>query len=195
MVPVRPEICCLTQRWGRLAVYGSRLPGPGTKLQGQGAVTPSLHLEVPDVQFVEPGHRSGIWQSLGWRVCGTADSGIWVLKGDARGHMLPANLECQDGIISKKTKLQSKPGVGVTLQTPAACSWILGTAVICSTMRAPPGFEEPRCIPTPAPATLQQHVPDTVALPLLHDAFRHPLLSTQTPQLFVPDDFNRTTFY
>ena len=32
----------------------------------------------------------GIRQSMGWwKVCGTAGLGIWVLKGDLRGRMLP----------------------------------------------------------------------------------------------------------
>ena len=31
---------------------------------------------------------------MGWtKVCGTAQSGIWVLKGNARTRMLPANLD------------------------------------------------------------------------------------------------------
>ena len=35
-----------------------------------------------------------IRQSLGWtKVCGTAQSGIWVLKGNARTCMLPENLD------------------------------------------------------------------------------------------------------
>ena len=57
-------------------------------------VPPSLHREVPDTQFVSPGRGLGIRQSMGWtKVCETARSGIWVLKGDARTRMLPANLD------------------------------------------------------------------------------------------------------
>ena len=57
-------------------------------------VTPSLHPEVPGIQFVSPGCGLGIRQSMGWtKVCETAQSGIWVLKGDARARMLPANLD------------------------------------------------------------------------------------------------------
>ena len=51
----------------------------------EGAVTPSLHPEVPGIQFVSPGYGLDIRHSMGWtKVCGTARSGIWVLKGIAR---------------------------------------------------------------------------------------------------------------
>ena len=57
-------------------------------------MTPSIHWEVPDSQSVPPGCGVGLRQSMGWRkVCGTAGSGIWVLKGDSRGRMPPANLD------------------------------------------------------------------------------------------------------
>ena len=50
--------------------------------------------EVPGVQFVSPGYGLDIRQSMGWtKVCGTARSGIWVLKGNARARMLPENLD------------------------------------------------------------------------------------------------------
>ena len=71
-----------------------RQPGTGTRRVREGAVTPSLHPEVPGIQFVSPGYGLGIRQSMGWtKVCGTAQSGIWVLKGNARTRMLPANLD------------------------------------------------------------------------------------------------------
>ena len=55
-------------------------------------MTPSLHPEVPDTQFVSPRRGLGIRQSVGWRkVCGTAGSWVWVLKDDSRG--LPTNLD------------------------------------------------------------------------------------------------------
>ena len=70
-----------------------RQPGTGTRKERRGAVTPSLHPEVPDTQFVSPGRGLGIRQSMDWtKVCETALSGIWVLKGNARARMLPANL-------------------------------------------------------------------------------------------------------
>ena len=69
-------------------------PGTGTRRQRVGVVTPSLHLEVPGLQFVSPGHGLEIRQSMGWtKVCETARSGIWVLKGNARARMLPASLD------------------------------------------------------------------------------------------------------
>ena len=71
-----------------------RQPGTGTRKVRGGAVTPSLHPEVPDTQFVSPGRGVGIRQPMGWmKVCETAQSGIWVLKGVARARMLPDNLD------------------------------------------------------------------------------------------------------
>ena len=55
-----------------------RQPGTGTRQVRGGAVTPSLHPEVPDIHFVSPGYGLDIRQSMGWtKVCGTAQSGIW----------------------------------------------------------------------------------------------------------------------
>ena len=69
-------------------------PGTGTRRQRVGVDTPSLHPEVPGLQFVSPGHGLEIRQSMGWtKVCGTTQSGIWVLKGNSRTRMFPANLD------------------------------------------------------------------------------------------------------
>ena len=104
----RPKICVLSQSGGRgkfsgrPAAFGSRLqvtfpegqPGTGTRRSGGGAVTPFIHPEVPDSFFVSPGRGKAIRQAMDWkRVCGTAGSGIWVPKGDARARMLPDNLD------------------------------------------------------------------------------------------------------
>ena len=71
-----------------------RQPGTGTKRGREGAVTPSLHPEVLDTQYVSPGRGLGIRQSMGWtKVCETAQPGIWVLKGGARARVLPDNLD------------------------------------------------------------------------------------------------------
>ena len=71
-----------------------RQPGTGTRQVRGGAVTPSPHPEVPHIQFVSPGRVLDIRQSMGCtKVCGTARSGIWVLKGNARTCMFPANLD------------------------------------------------------------------------------------------------------
>ena len=81
----------------RRQVAGSlpgRQPGTGTRQVRGGAVTPSLHPEVPGIHFVSPGYGLDIRQSMGWtKVCGTAHSGIWVLKGNARTSMILANLD------------------------------------------------------------------------------------------------------
>ena len=71
-----------------------RQPGTGTRQVRGGVVTPSLHPEVPGIQFVSPGYGLDIRQLMGWtKVCGTTQSGIWVLKGNARTCMFPANLD------------------------------------------------------------------------------------------------------
>ena len=71
-----------------------RQPGTGTRRLREGVVTPSLHPEVPGIQFVSPGRGLDIRQSMGWtKVCETARSGIWVLKGNASARMLPENLD------------------------------------------------------------------------------------------------------
>ena len=83
--------------WVRGQVAGSlpgRQPGTGTRQSKGSVVTPSLHPEVPDSLSVLPGPGKRIRQSMGWtKVCGTAQSGIWVLKGNARACMFPANLD------------------------------------------------------------------------------------------------------
>ena len=71
-----------------------RQPGTGTRANKGSVVTPSLHPEVPDSLFVSPGPGKRIRQLMGWtKVCGTTQSGIWVLKGNARTCMFPANLD------------------------------------------------------------------------------------------------------
>ena len=82
-----------------------RQPGTGTRQGKGGVVTPSLHPEVPGIQFVSPGYGLDIRQSMGCtKVCGTARSGIWVLKGNARARMLPENLDhLRVGWISRGT--------------------------------------------------------------------------------------------
>ena len=71
-----------------------RQPGTGTRLNKGSVVTPSLHPEVPDSLSVSPGPGKRIRQLMGWtKVCETALSGIWVLKGNARACMFPANLD------------------------------------------------------------------------------------------------------
>ena len=46
-----------------------RQPGTGTRQQRVGAVTPSLHPEVPDTRFVSPGRVLDIRQSMAGRRC------------------------------------------------------------------------------------------------------------------------------
>ena len=79
---------------GQVAGFSPRRqPGTGTRRVREGAVTPSLHPQVPGIQFVSPGYGLDIRQSMGWtKVCGTTRSGIWVLKGNARACMFPAHL-------------------------------------------------------------------------------------------------------
>ncbi len=74
--------------------FSGQQPGTGTRKCKGSVVTPSLHPEVPDSLSVSPGPGKRIRQLMGWtKVCGTAQSGIWLLKGNARACMLPANLD------------------------------------------------------------------------------------------------------
>ena len=74
--------------------FSGQQPGTGTRTSKGSVVTPSLHPEVPDSLSVSPGPGKRIRQSMGWtKVCGTAQSGIWLLKGNARACMFPANLD------------------------------------------------------------------------------------------------------
>ena len=71
-----------------------RHPRTGTRSNKGSVVTPSLHPEVLDSLSVSPGPGKRIRQLMGWtKVCGTTQSGIWVLKGNARTCMFPANLD------------------------------------------------------------------------------------------------------
>ena len=85
--------------------FPRRQPGTDSRRVRGGAVTPSLHPEDPDALFVSPGRGFSIRQSMGWtKVCETAQSGIWVLKGNARARMLPENLDhLRVGWISRGT--------------------------------------------------------------------------------------------
>ena len=86
-----PAGCARGQVAGSLP---GKQPCTGTRRSSGGAVTPSIHPEVLDSLFVSPGRGNGIRQLMGWRqVCGSAGSGIRVLKGDARARMSPANLD------------------------------------------------------------------------------------------------------
>ena len=90
-VNFRPAGCVRGQVAGSLS---GKQPGTGTRTSKGSVVTPSLHPEVPDSLSVSPGPGKRIRQSMGWtKVCGTAQSGIWVLKGNARTCMFPANLD------------------------------------------------------------------------------------------------------
>ena len=70
--------------------------GDQDQAPGGPEVAPSIHPKVPDTQYMSRGRRLGIRQSMGWeKVCGSARSGIWVLHGDLKSRMLPANLHHQ----------------------------------------------------------------------------------------------------
>ena len=67
-VNFRPADCVRGQVPGQ---FPRRQPGTDTRRSGGGAVTSSIHPEVPDTQFASPGRGLGIRQSVGWRkVCG-----------------------------------------------------------------------------------------------------------------------------
>ena len=101
--------------WVRGQVAGSlpgRQPGTGTRRNKGSVVTPSLHPEVPDSLSVSPGPGERIRQLMGWtKVCGTAQSGIWVLKGNTRTCMFPANLDPPPGGMEKAGFIQDCLGL------------------------------------------------------------------------------------
>ena len=70
--------------------------GPGGRSGRVGGV-PGLAaacLEITCSLVVPPGRHQFAPQSLGWaRVCSTENSGVWVLKGDARTKTLPGDLD------------------------------------------------------------------------------------------------------
>ena len=100
----------------------------GTRQARGGVVTPSLHPEVPDTRFASPGRGLGIRQSMGWtKVCNTARSGIWVLKGNARTCMLPENLHhLRVGWISRG----SYETAWVTPRHDSLCSYQCGHGAV-----------------------------------------------------------------
>ena len=71
-------------------------PGPGGRFGLVGGL-PGLAatcLEIPCSLVVPLGRHQRAPHSLGWaRVCGTEQSGVWLLKGDARTYNLPRNLD------------------------------------------------------------------------------------------------------
>ena len=71
-------------------------PGPGGRSGFGGGVSghAAAFMEIPCSLVMPPGRHQFAPQSLGWaRVCGSGESGVWVLKGDARTYNLPWNLD------------------------------------------------------------------------------------------------------
>ena len=131
---VQPKICVLSQSWrqGKFSAC-RRCTGAGCRFNspkatshryqaGQGRCGHTfLH---PGIQFVSPGYGLDIRQSMGWtKVCGTAHSGIWVLKGNARTCMFPANL---DHLRVESVKRGSYKTAWVTPGRDCLCSFKYG---------------------------------------------------------------------
>ena len=105
-------------------------PGPGGRSGLVGGV-PGLAaacLEIPCSLVVPPGRHQIAPQSLGWaRVCGTENSGVWVLKGDARNNNLPGDLD-DVGVV-----WESRSGYETALATPGhvcSCSYSYGRGAV-----------------------------------------------------------------
>ena len=86
--------------WKRLAESSEAGPGPGPGPGGRfghvGGVSSlaAACLKIPCSLVMPPGRHQFAPQSLGWaRVCGTKNSGVWVLQGDARTYNLPGDLD------------------------------------------------------------------------------------------------------
>ena len=70
-----------------------RQPGTGTRRVREGAVTPSLHPEVPGIQFVSLGYGLDIRQSMGWtKVCGCVHMRMDMEQLSDRKLMMPSGM-------------------------------------------------------------------------------------------------------
>ena len=105
-------------------------PGPGGRSGLVGGV-PGLAaacLEIPCSLVMPPGRHQSAPQSLGWaRVCGTEQSGIWVLKGGARTYNLPRDLD-DVGVV-----WESRSGYETAWATPGhvcSCSYSCGRGAV-----------------------------------------------------------------
>ena len=128
LFPCWMRACSRTAGEVRWPVVGS-WPGrrPITR-ETQGAVTPSVHLGVPDALSVTPGPGMSIRQQLGWKkVHETARSGIWVLKGESRGYALSFNLEYL-GVAWMKMRTHST--AWVTPRHRCLCTYEYGRAAV-----------------------------------------------------------------
>ena len=105
-------------------------PGPGGR-SGRGWGVSGLaaaSLEIPCSLVMPPGRHQFAPQSLGWvRVCGTEQSGIWVLKGGARTYNLPRDLD-DVGVV-----WESRSGYETAWATPrhvCSCSYSCGRGAV-----------------------------------------------------------------
>ena len=105
-------------------------PDPGGRSGLVGGV-PGLAaacLEIPCSLVVPPGRHQIAPQSLGWaRVCITENSGVWVLKGDARTYNLPGNLD-DVGVV-----WEPRSGYETAWATPGhvcSCSYSYGRGAV-----------------------------------------------------------------
>ena len=105
-------------------------PGPGGRSGLVGGV-PGLAtacLKIPCSLVVPPGRHQFAPQSLGWaRVSGTENSGVWVLKGDARTYNLPWNLD-DVGVVWER-----RSGYETAWATPGhvcSCSYSCGRGAV-----------------------------------------------------------------
>ena len=98
----------------------AQVPGRSGEVRSHLPSTP----EVPGIQLVSPGCGLDIRQSMGWtKVCGTAQSGIWVLNGNARTCMFPANL---DNLRVEWMKRCAYKTAWVTPGHDCLCSYLYG---------------------------------------------------------------------
>ena len=93
---------------------GNPVPGPGagpggrSGLVGGASGLAAACLEIPCSLVVPPGRHQSAPQSLGWaRVCGTDNSGVWVLKGGARTYNLPGDLDDVGVVLCKDLRFHS----------------------------------------------------------------------------------------
>ena len=96
-------------------------PGGRSGLVGGVSGFAAACLEIPCSLVVPPGRHQIAPQSLGWaRVCGTENSGVWLLKGDARTYNLPRNLDDVGVVREPRSGYETAwatPGMSVHVHT------------------------------------------------------------------------------
>ena len=120
----------------RLAECSGECPGPGPGAGGRsgrgGGVwgLAAACFEIPCSLVMPLGRHQFVPQFLGWaRVCGTENSGVWVLKGDVRTYNLPRNLDAVGVVWERRSGYET---VWATPRHVCSCSYRHGRGPVLS---------------------------------------------------------------